>query len=337
MSRLNRMSEAFKSVSIGIKAFLHRQRWKEALIFSCFVLLSFGFWVLQSLQGEYETDLSIPIRYVNVPAYLTFDSELPKSIDLHVRDKGSALLNYSVEKRMRTINIDLSKLSTDKNEYVVGTQFLQSEIQQLLLATTKLYSFRPQRLTLNYGLRSSKDVPVMFDGEVQTPGGFLLSGDISTMPAMVTIYGSQKTLDTINCVKTVHVEVKKAKKTITKDVALKSIPGVTMHTESVSVIIPVEEYTEKSIDIPVRITGVPDIYTVRTFPQSVTVSCNIPISKFKELTQELVAVDLPFKMLEENVSGTLNVDLSSKPKWVKSYSIAPKRIEFLLEVKGNVK
>ena len=118
---------------------------------------------------------------------------------------------------------------------------------------------------------------------------------------------------------------------------MRAIPGVTTHTESVSVIIPVEEYTEKTLEIPVHITDVPDIYTIRTFPQSVKVSCNIPISKFKELTEERLSVDLSFKMLEENVSGTLNVDLSAKPEWVKSYNITPGKIEFLLEVKGNGK
>lgn len=337
MSRLDQLSEAFKSATIDIKAFLHRQRWKEALIFSCFVLLSLGFWTLQSLQSEYETDLSIPIRYVNVPAYLTFESDLPKALNVHVRDKGSALLNYSVDKRLRSVNIDLSKLSTDKSEYVIGQQYLQTEVQKLLLASTKLYSIHPQRLTVKYAMRKSKEVPVVFDGNIQTPSGFLVSGEITTTPAMVTIYGSQQMLDTIDCVKTVYVEVDKVKKTITKDVLLRAIPGVTTHTESVSVIIPVEEYTEKTLEIPVHITDVPDIYTIRTFPQSVKVSCNIPISKFKELTEERLSVNLSFKMLEENVSGTLNVDLSAKPEWVKSYNITPGKIEFLLEVKGNGK
>lgn len=335
MSRLNQMSAAFKSATIVIKAFLHRQRWKEALIFFCFVLLSLGFWVLQSLQSEYETDLSIPVRYINVPAYLTFESELPNALDVHVRDKGSVLLNYSLGNRLRSVNIDLGKLSTEKNEYVVGQQFLQSEIQKMLFATTKLYSFHPQRLTFNYGLRKSKEVPILFDGNVQTLSGFLVSGTIETIPAMVTIYGSQHMLDTIEYVRTAHVELKKVKKTTTKDIPLKPIPGVTTHTESVSVIIPVEEYTEKTIDIPVHITDVPEIYTIRTFPQKVTVSCNIPISKFKELTEEKLSVNLPFKMLEENVSGALDVELSDRPNWVKSYNITPRKIEFLLEVNGN--
>ena len=54
MSQLDRINQSFKSARIKINAFLRRQRWKEALIFFSFVLLSFGFWLLQSLQQEYE-------------------------------------------------------------------------------------------------------------------------------------------------------------------------------------------------------------------------------------------------------------------------------------------
>ena len=57
MSRLGQIKQTFKSVRIEIKAFLRRQQWKEALIFFYFTLLAFGFWLLQSLQQEYEIDI----------------------------------------------------------------------------------------------------------------------------------------------------------------------------------------------------------------------------------------------------------------------------------------
>ena len=62
MSRLGQIKQTFKSVRIEIKAFLRRQQWKEALIFFCFILLAFGFWLLQSLQQEYEIDIRIPVN-----------------------------------------------------------------------------------------------------------------------------------------------------------------------------------------------------------------------------------------------------------------------------------
>ena len=96
MSWFKNIVRTCHTVLIDIKAFLHRQRWKEALIFFCFVLLSFGFWLLQSLQQEYETDMSIPIRYTNVPDDIIFTNKIPQAINIRIKDKGSALLNYTI-------------------------------------------------------------------------------------------------------------------------------------------------------------------------------------------------------------------------------------------------
>ena len=108
MSWLTNCVRTYHTVLADIKAFLHRQRWKEALIFSCFVLLSFGFWLLQSLQQEYETVMSIPLRYNNVPEDIIFTNKVPQEISIRIKDKGSALLNYMIGQKFRSITIDMT-------------------------------------------------------------------------------------------------------------------------------------------------------------------------------------------------------------------------------------
>ena len=331
MSRLNGLSRAFQSTVAGMKAFLHRQRWKEALIFFCFVLLSFGFWLLQSLQQEYETDLSIPIRYENVPANIALAPSVPTEVRIHVKDKGSALLNYTLGQKFRTITLDVQKLRQDESRYLVGRSTLQEEISKQLLASTSLSHFEPQALSLPFDEQKSKEVPVVFNGSIETQTGFLVSGDILISPSVVTIYGSASLLDSIQSVRTEFLKIEKGKKTVVKNATLETIDGVAFHSEGVSVTIPIEEYTEKTLTVPVRFVQVPERYTVRTFPQEVEVSCNIPVSKFKMLTEDLLVIEIPFRLLEENVSGTLAIDLSSRPEWVKTYRIDPPKIEFLLE------
>lgn len=331
MVRLDGLIRTFKSAATDIKAFLHRQRWKEALIFFCFVLLAFGFWLLQSLQQEYETDLSIPLRYTNVPANIIFDSKLPDNLKVHVRDKGSALLNYTLGQKFRSITVNLEKLPIDTNRYVISRNQLEEDIQKQILATTTAYSFEPQRIVLNYGLRKSKEVPVRFNGSIQTQNGFLVAGDIIISPSHVTVYASENILDSIQEVKTVFVEVKEGKKTLTKNTALENIDGANLGTERVSVTIPIEEYTEKTLTVPVQIVNVPKKYKIRTFPQMVEVFCNIPISKFEDLKEENLSIEVPFHKLEENVTGSFDIDLTRKPEWVKNYNINPGKVEFILE------
>ena len=72
MSRLENIQNSFKSIQAKTKAFFHGDRWKEVLVFFFFALLAFGFWLLQSLQQEYEIELVFPVKYKNVPADLPF-------------------------------------------------------------------------------------------------------------------------------------------------------------------------------------------------------------------------------------------------------------------------
>ncbi|OUO54328.1 hypothetical protein B5F77_03850 [Parabacteroides sp. An277] len=336
MSRLNGLVRTFQSTVTGMKAFLHRQRWKEALIFFCFVLLSFGFWLLQSLQQEYETELSIPLRYENVPANIALAPSVAKQVRIHVKDKGSALLNYTLGQKFRSITLDVQKLRKDEMRYIVSRSMLQDEISKQLLASTTLTLFEPQALSLPFDEQKSKEVPVVFNGSIETEGGFLVSGDILISPSMVTIYGSASLLDSIQEVRTEFLKIEKGKKTLVKNASLEAIEGVAFHTEGVSVTIPIEEYTEKTLTIPVRFVQVPPQYTIRSFPQEVEVSCNIPVSKFKMLTEELLVIEIPFRQLEENVSGSLAIDLSSRPEWLKTYRIDPNKIEFLLEQNARI-
>ena len=306
------------------------------MIFFCFVLLSFGFWLLQSLQQEYETELSIPLRYENVPANIALAPSVAKQVRIHVKDKGSALLNYTLGQKFRSITLDVQKLRKDEMRYIVSRSMLQDEISKQLLASTTLTLFEPQALSLPFDEQKSKEVPVVFNGSIETEGGFLVSGDILISPSMVTIYGSASLLDSIQEVRTEFLKIEKGKKTLVKNASLEAIEGVAFHTEGVSVTIPIEEYTEKTLTIPVRFVQVPPQYTIRSFPQEVEVSCNIPVSKFKMLTEELLVIEIPFRQLEENVSGSLAIDLSSRPEWLKTYRIDPNKIEFLLEQNARI-
>ena len=93
------MWESFKSTEEKAKVLIHRARWKETLVFFCFVLLSFGFWMLQSLQQEYEIEMTIPIRYKNVPDNIAFQDTIPQQVTIRIKDKGSVLLNYQLGQR----------------------------------------------------------------------------------------------------------------------------------------------------------------------------------------------------------------------------------------------
>ena len=73
-----------KSYLNKIRNFLLTEKCREFLIFLFFVVISFGFWMLQTLYGGFETEFTIPLRLKNVPINVVITSELLDEVKLSV-------------------------------------------------------------------------------------------------------------------------------------------------------------------------------------------------------------------------------------------------------------
>jgi len=325
------MKSSFKSVLEEINAFLHNQKWKEALIFLCFLLLAFGFWYLQSLQQEYEIEIAIPVKYKNIPPDITFTETLPEKISAQVKDKGTVLLNYSFGRKFVPIEINMRAISNTDSSFTITSKEIELDIQRQLMTTTSLIEFTPPRIDLKFSKRLQKDFPVSFDGIITPEPGFQLSGEIIIEPSYVTVYGGQQILDSLTSIKTAFTEIKKINTTTTQTIHLEKPAAIAVAPQTVNITIPIEEFTEKVLEVPVICTDIPSEFTVRIFPAIVKVTCNIPLSRYKDLSADQFAISIPFNDLEQNTSGSIPIQLSQKPDWIKSPTISPNKIEFILE------
>lgn len=69
-------------------------RGKEVLLFLLFLLISYVFWLLLTLNNEMQEDLDVPVVVTDVPDSVTLISDIPPVIKVSVRDKGSVLMRY---------------------------------------------------------------------------------------------------------------------------------------------------------------------------------------------------------------------------------------------------
>lgn len=329
MPRLEK--KGIKSVLEKIKAFLHRQRWKEVLIFFLFLLLALGFWILQSLNEEYDTVISIPVRYKDIPAEIAFKQTPPEEISVSIRDKGNVLLNYTIGRNFAPLEVSYKKSKNKDGVLVVEQQDIESHIQKVLFNTTVLQNFSPTNIKVHTSKREEKKVPVKFNGSIIPGEGYGLANKISVSPAMMNIYSTRNILDSISEIKTTYIEIKNVKKNVSRNIQLEAIPGVTFEHNTVAISVPIEEFTEKTLSIPVVCTGIPYNYMVRIFPPSIKVNCNVPLSSYNDLTIDDFSIRVRYEDLEQNLTGAYPITLDKKPDWIESYSFVPDKIEFIIE------
>ena len=98
-----------------VKDFLLSDKSREFLIFLFFFFIASGFWLLQTLNNDYETEFSIPVRLKGVPNNVVITSEPPSELHIRVKDKGTVLLNYMLGKSFFPITLDFSKHEVEQD------------------------------------------------------------------------------------------------------------------------------------------------------------------------------------------------------------------------------
>ena len=321
----------FKSICKKIKVFFLRLGWKETLIFLLFFLLALSFWLLQNLQQEYEIEIFIPVQYNNMPKEMLSTTHYPQEIVAKVRDKGTVLLNYTWLRSFQPLEVNMEDIRKEEN-IQISRRTIEASISKQLLSTTSLLNIEPQTLTIEYAELQRKDVPVEIDMAVSLEPGYHISGSMSVAPENVRLYATENVLDSIINVKTVYSEINKVNQTQEIKLRLQQKAGVQMEPEEVTVTIPVEEFTEKRITLSITCNDLPDHYVLRTIPLSVEVVCKVPISRFRELTESDLEIQIPFHEFEaRQTTGKMPLYLTKQPLWVIHPVIIPDVIEFIIE------
>jgi YbbR domain-containing protein len=313
--------------------FPNNKKWKEIFIFFIFLLLSFGFWFLQTLQQDYEKKIELPLKMRNVPKNWVISNEPAQKIKFILKDKGTTLMYYVWKSSFSPIDISLENLSASSDSTVVITnKMLRNAMDRQLASSTVIVSADPSDVTIKYDRLSSKTVPVIPDLKVVTKQGFQISDSIIIENRTVTLYASKKILDRVDIIKTKPVTLNNISKTKEVTTELNLPEGVRVDNETVKMTVPIEEFTEKTFRLPVLCLNLPEGFMLRIFPSSVEVICNISVSHFKELTEDLLEIHMPFQTFKDNQrTGKLPLKLTGKPDWLKHVKIAPENVEFIIE------
>lgn len=329
----NKWRSAFGSVLWKSGDFFRSRQWKEIFVFLLFLTLSFGFWLMQTLQQDFERRIEFPLRYTNVPSEWVLSEDNPDTISVLFKEKGTTLLYYFWKGRFKSIDISVAALqkTPDMPLRITGL-ILETELSKKLNASTSIVYIEPRDFELHYDLLGSKVVPVSAQVTVATRQGFQLSDEITVSHSEVQLFGSSKMLDTLKYVKTRPVALEDVSSTREVTAYLDLPTGVKSDTETVTLTIPVEEYTEKKVRLSVQCSDIPENYILRMFPSIVEVTCYIPLSQFRELTAEKLEIIIPYEEFSDNqATGKVPVRVTRKPEYVTNPIVVPDELEFIIE------
>lgn len=322
----------YQKYLLKIRSFLLSQKAREFLFFLFFMLVSASFWLLQSLNETFDINLKMPVRLTEVPSFIVITSDLPKTLDITVRDKGILLVRYLYGYEFTPLTVDYSKLeNTDvSGRVVVPMEDIQKRIQAQLLSSTKLVSVHPDTLEFYFNRGIKKKVPVHLAGEIETSPEYYLE-TVRCEPDSVIVYAPLNILDTITSVRVMplHIEGLEADTKIRK--VLQTVRGAKLVPSQVEIGLGVDLYTEKSLEVPIVGINFPASKKLRTFPSKVQVRFRVGMTRFKEIEADDFIIAVSYEELIENKQPRIKLHLKSMPDGVSNVRLQPEEVDYLIE------
>lgn len=320
----------YLKLSRKIKDFLLSDKSREFLIFLFFFFIAGGFWLLQTLNNDYEAEFSIPVRLKGVPNHVVLTSEPPSELRIKVKDKGTVLLNYMLGKSFFPVNIDFSESKVPDNHVKIYASELEKKIAGQLNVSTRLLSVKPDTLEYIYSIGKSKLVPVKLEGKVVAGRQYYISDTIYS-PDSVLVYAPVAILDTITAAYTQKVNFENVMDTLKQRIALAGVKGAKFVPGAIDLTLPVDIYTEKTVEVLLRGINFPADKVLRAFPSKVQVTFQVGLSRFREVNASDFVVNVSYEELLKLGTDKYTVKLKSLPRGVSHVRIHPEQVDFLIE------
>lgn len=320
----------YLKLSKKIRDFLLSDKSREFLIFLFFFLIASGFWLLQTLNSDYEAEFSIPVRLKGVPNDVVLTSEPPSELRIKVKDKGTVLLNYMLGKSFFPVTLDFSDYRRQNNHVKIYASEFEKKIASQLNASTRLISVKPDTLEYIYSTGKSKQVPVRLLGGITADRQYYISDTIYS-PDSVIVFAPNNILDTITAAFTQRVELENVSDTTKLRVSLSSVRGAKFIPNSVELTFPVDIYTEKTVEVPLHGVNFPADKVLRAFPSKVQITFQVGLSRFRKIKASDFVINVSYEELLKLGSDKYTVKLRSIPRGVSQVRIVPEQVDFLIE------
>ena len=310
---------------------------REVAVFSFFLLLSFIFWFLNGLSKEMNGKIDFPVRYINFPEGKTLVNDLPDYLTISLKGPGYSIVQTKLGGRRDHLTIDLDRISIQVMEdreilklYSLTYNF-RGMLAEQIRSDFSINSISPDTIYFELDRLARKKVKVIPDIEINTQRQYIVKGEVSCNPDTVEISGPRIIVDTISSVYTRHYVFDQLKNTETKTLGLKSLARISFSERKVQVKVPVEQFTEALLEVPIKAINVPDTARVRLFPDMVKVSCIVALSDYTKIIDTPLDAIVDLDGLDITSTSKLKVELKNMPVYASQVRYNPQFVEYIIE------
>jgi len=298
--------------------------------FLLFLLLATLFWFFAKFSKEYSSTVSAKLNYTNIPANTLLADGNYEEVSFDLFANGFEFLFFKLKKP--TVDVPVSKYY-EKGDHTIriNSEDFSRLVLDELNNSNDLHNLSIDTLLIKLNTIINKKVLVKPMVDVSFKEGFKQLSEFLTKPDSITLSGPAGALDTLSFVETIPVKVEDAEKQInlTLAIAKPEHPEIQFSPKSVSASMEVGEFTQKRLQVPVRLKNVPSNVKIKLIPESIIVVFNVALEDFKVITAKDFILECNYS--DRNQAENFIVPkLIKKPNFVHDIELETKKVDYLI-------
>jgi hypothetical protein len=328
----------FKFIELIGSAFGKRdQKFRQRLsIFLVCLVISIFVWFTLKMDNKYQEVVPISLKFTNAPRTKVLLNVSDSMIFVEVHEKGSELLKYKyiINREALVVNmrnIILTPHGKKSTGYILTTSLIDDLGYQMGL-TGRVVSISPDTLYFTFMRESSRKVPVTAEADIGTEKQYMVYGNLKFEPDSVVVKGPDDLLAGVRSVsigkltyKELHENVSLTRP-ILFDQELKYLTAI---PNEVQVTIPVEKFTEASIEVPITVVADSGL-RIKLFPETVTVNYLVALKDYSQVTPGMFLMVTDFRGFDILKEKKIKVRAEEAPPTLKITHIEPEKVEFII-------
>lgn len=309
--------------------FNHSERRKISLFFICLVL-ALSAWLFFALSNSYVYQAKTLVRFVNVPQNKAFHSLQSDTVKLQVEGTGWQLLFSRLRINPQSINVDLKQLN--KQTFISLADQL-GFLNRQLASSQKIVYVQPDTLYFDFSSRVVKRVPITVLHEIGFQKQYGIADSARVVPSYVTVSGPEEDLAGIESWKTDTLKLRDVRGNINTRIGFQQ-PGkanISIYPAMAELNIRVDEFTEKTIEIPLKVVNNMQYHDVKLLPAKVKVTFLTALSNYQRFDRSHFEAVVDLDNWTNQKYKQLPVRMRESPPFSRLVKIEPQVVDFIIQ------
>ena len=228
-------------------------------------------------------------------------------------------------------DIRLEKKNGLYHGYIL-TSSMVTNFERQLSVFDAILSIYPDTIQFRFEDVMTKKVPVNLNISYDFAPQFNLYGPIIITPDSISVSGLMGAVDTINYVSTVPEKLTNISKTQKFSIKLDlkaADKAVEISPISINVYIPVEEFTESIITVPIEVNTADTTINLKTFPEKAEITYHVFLKDYHKVEPSMFKAVVDFSPVGKK-NNILVIDITQKPKFVTITGVDPAQVEYVI-------